>query len=101
MIKRIWDGWTSLDNANEYEAMLKEEIFEGIKDRKIAGFNGISLLRREVDGEVEFVTVMEFDSLNAVRDFAGEDYERAVVYEKAKRLMLRYDERSQHYEVLV
>jgi heme-degrading monooxygenase HmoA len=101
MIARIWHGWTSPENSDQYEAMLKEEIFVGIKDRNIEGFLGIQLLRREVNGEIEFMTLMKFDSLDSVREFAGEDYDRAVVYEKAKQLMLRYDDRSQHYDILV
>jgi heme-degrading monooxygenase HmoA len=99
MISRIWHGWTTPGNADEYEALLKEEIFVGILNRRIGGFKGIQLLRREVGEEVEFVTIMEFDSLYAVREFAGEDYETAVVPEKARRVLSRFDERSQHYEI--
>jgi heme-degrading monooxygenase HmoA len=99
MISRIWHGWTTPGNADEYEALLKEEIFVGILNRRIGGFKGIQLLRREVGEEVEFVTIMEFDSLDAVREFAGEDYETAVVPEKARRVLSRFDERSQHYEI--
>jgi heme-degrading monooxygenase HmoA len=99
MISRIWHGWTSPGNADAYEALLKSEIFVGIRDRQIAGFRGIQLFRRELDAEVEFVTVMWFDSLDAVRTFAGEDYEVAVVPPKARTLLARFDARSQHYEV--
>jgi heme-degrading monooxygenase HmoA len=98
MISRIWHGWTAPGNADKYEALLKEEIFVGIQNRHIRGFNGIQLLRREVRGEVEFVTIMSFDSLDAVREFAGEDYEVAVVPERARALLSHFDERSQHYE---
>ena len=99
MIVRIWHGWTTPTNANKYEALLKEEIFAGIQQREIQGFKGIQLLRREVGDEVEFVTVMRFDSLDAVREFAGEDYETAVVPQKARAVLSRFDERSQHYEL--
>lgn len=102
MIRRIWHGITSAANADAYEALLKDEIFHGIEGRRIAGFQGIELLRRDFppDGaEVEFVTLMEFASLEAVREFAGEDYEIAVVPPKARALLARFDERSQHYEV--
>ncbi|MEA2692494.1 MAG: hypothetical protein QOJ16_1881 [Acidobacteriota bacterium] len=98
MISRIWHGWTAPGNADAYEALLQTEIFHGIKERQIAGFRGIQLLRRELDDEVEFVTVMRFDSLDAVRAFAGEDYEVAVVPPKARALLARFDARSQHYE---
>ena len=90
---------TTPGNADKYEALLKEEIFVGIQNRKIRGFNGIQLLRREVGQEIEFVTIMLFDSLDSIREFAGEDYEVAVVPEKAREVLSRFDERSQHYEI--
>jgi len=99
MISRIWHGWTTFTNADKYEAMLKDEIFVGIQNRHIRGFKKIQLLRREAGGEIEFVTIMVFDSLEAVRQFAGEDYEAAVVPEKARAILSRFDERSQHYEI--
>ncbi len=99
MISRIWHGWTTLGNADTYEALLKEEIFLGIQNRRIRGFKGIQLLRRQVGDEVEFVTIMSFDSLDAVREFAGEDYEAAVVPAEARAVLSRFDTRSQHYEV--
>lgn len=99
MIARIWHGWTTPDNADAYQALLDEEIFTGIRNRRIAGFRDIQLLRRADEGEVEFVTVMYFDSLDAVREFAGNDYEACVVPESARRVLKRFDQRSQHYEV--
>ena len=101
MISRIWHGWTTPGSADGYEALLKEEIFAGIQSRQIRGFKGIQLLRREVGEEVEFVTIMAFDSLDAVREFAGEDYEVAVVPEKARALLSRFDGRSAHYDIKV
>jgi heme-degrading monooxygenase HmoA len=101
MISRIWHGWTTSENADLYEALLREEIFVGIHDRNIQGFKSIQLLRREVDHEIEFVTVMGFDSLNAVREFAGEDYEVAVVPAKARKLLSHFDARSQHYQLIM
>jgi len=99
MIARIWHGYTKHEHASVYEIMLREEIFTGIRARNMNGFIDIQLLKRKLDNEVEFVTIMRFDSINAVREFAGNDYEKAVVYEDAKPLLLRYDERSQHYEI--
>lgn len=99
MIARIWHGWTSPANADAYEALLKTEIFVGIGERQIPGYQGIRLLRRALDDEVEFVTIMWFDALDAVREFAGEDYEAAVVPPKARTLLSHFDARSQHYEV--
>jgi len=99
MISRIWHGYTSPANADAYEALLKDEIFHGIQEREIAGYRGIQLFRRALNDEVEFITVMWFGSLDAVRAFAGEDYEVAVVPPKARALLAHFDERSQHYEV--
>ena len=99
MISRIWHCWTTPENADQYESLLKEEIFAGIQNRGISGFKGIQLLRREAGEEVEFVTIMSFDSLDSVREFAGEDYEAAVVPEKAREILSHFDERSQHYEI--
>jgi len=100
MVIRIWHGWTTSANADIYERMLKEEIFVGIRGRRIRGFKGIQLLRRDAGPEVEFVTVMDFDSIDAVREFAGEDYEAAVVPTKARAVLARFDARSQHYELM-
>lgn len=99
MISRIWHGWTTADNADAYEKLLRSEIFEGIRGRAIEGFLGIDLLRREHDDEVEFATIMWFASLVAVRTFAGTDYEAAVVPPTARALLKRFDARSAHYEV--
>jgi len=92
-------GWTSTENADAYERLLRTEIFEGIAARSIEGFLGIDLLRRDHAKEVEFVTIMWFASLAAVRSFAGTDYEAAVVPPAARALLRRFDPRSVHYEV--
>ena len=99
MISRVWHGWTARANADAYESLLKSEIFVGIKNRQIAGYRGIQLFRRSLGDEVEFVTVMWFDTMEAVRAFAGQDYEVAVVPQQARTLLSRFDQRSQHYEV--
>ena len=99
MISRVWHGWTAPGNADAYEALLTQEIFVGIAEREIAGYRGIHLFRRDLGDEVEFVTVMWFDTLEAVRAFAGEEYEVAVVPPKARSLLSHFDARSQHYEV--
>ncbi len=99
MISRIWHGWTTPENADTYQSLLQEEIFTGILDRHIRGFRSIQLLRRSAGDEVEFVTIMEFESLEAVREFAGEDYELAVVPPKARQVLAHFDARSQHYEI--
>ena len=94
MISRIWHGYTTLENADTYETLLKDEVIVGIKDREILGFREIQVFRRELENEVEFVTVMWFDSIDAVRAFAGEDYEAAYVPEKARAVLSRFDARS-------
>ncbi len=99
MICRIWHGYTTKENGDAYEALLKKEIFVGIQDRQIMGYQGIQLLRRELADQEEFITIMWFESLEAVRTFAGQDYEVAVVPPKARALLSSFDQRSQHYEV--
>ena len=99
MIGRIWHGWTTNENADIYENLLKTEIFNEISSKKIQGFHGIKLFRRSLDNEVEFITLMEFDTLDDVREFAGQDYEKAYVPAKARKILSRYDSKSQHYEI--
>lgn len=99
MICRVWHGWTPRESADAYESLLRTEIFHGIANRKIDGYRGIELLRRDDVDPVEFVTLMWFDSLDAIRTFAGPDFEAAVVPPAARKLLARFDERSAHYEV--
>jgi antibiotic biosynthesis monooxygenase (ABM) superfamily enzyme len=99
MILRIWHGYTTPANADTYENLLLSEIFPGIAMKSIPGYRGIQLLRRMTGDEVEFITVMRFDDLQAVKDFVGEDFEQSYVPEKARAVLSRFDERSQHYEV--
>jgi heme-degrading monooxygenase HmoA len=101
MICRLWHGWTTPANADVYEHLLREEVFAGIASRGIAGFKGIELLRRTAGAEVEFVTLMWFESIEDVRAFAGDDYAKAVVPEAARRVLSRFDAESAHYEVRV
>ena len=98
-VSRIWHGWTEPANADAYERLLKTEIFTGIFSKKVPGFRRIELFRRPAEGEVEFVTVMWFDSLESVKAFAGEDHETAYVPDKARAVLKRFDPRSQHYEI--
>ena len=99
MIGRIWHGWTAPENADIYENLLKTEIFPGIASKNVPGYRGIQLFRRPLNGEVEFITIMWFDSWDAIKQFAGEDYETAVVPPKAREVLSRFDDRSQHYEI--
>ena len=101
MISRIWHGWTTNEKADRYQSLLETEILPGIARRQIKGYEGAHLLRRGLETEVEFVTILWFDSLDAVREFAGEDYEVSVVPPKARELLARHDARSVHYQVLL
>lgn len=99
MVGRIWHGWTKPEDADRYENLLTEEIFPAIAAKKVAGYRSIQLFRRPLENETEFVTIMWFDSWDAVIQFAGEDYERAYVPSRARDVLVRFDERSQHYEI--
>ncbi|MFX1479424.1 MAG: antibiotic biosynthesis monooxygenase [Promethearchaeota archaeon] len=99
-IARIWHGWTLPEKANAYENLLRNEIFPTIKQRNIKGYRKISLLRRSLENEVEFVTIMIFDNLSSVKEFAGEEYEKSYVPQKAQEILLRHDKLSQHYEIV-
>ena len=100
MVCRIWRGWTTPENASAYEAVVRGEVIPGIESRGIPGFRSIDLARREAGEEIEFVTIMWFDDLDAVRRFVGDDYEIAHVPDRARAVLARFDERSAHYEVL-
>jgi heme-degrading monooxygenase HmoA len=100
MIARIWHGWTSHENAGKYENLLRNEVFPSIESKKIKGYRKISLLKRILETEVEFITIMLFDNLDAVKAFTGEDHETSYVPESARKVLLRYDDRSQHYEII-
>ncbi len=98
MITRIWHGYTSRENAQAYEELLKTEVFIEIKNKQVEGYTGIQLLRRELNDEVEFITIMQFTSLDAVKAFAGEEYEKSYVPAAARRILKRFDEKAQHYD---
>ena len=100
MIARIWHGWTTFENAETYEDLLRNEIFPSIENRNIKGYKKISLLKCPLENEVEFITIMIFDNLSAVKEFAGEEYEKSVVPQKAQNVLLRHDKFSQHYEIV-
>lgn len=99
MISRVWHGWTRPENADRYEDLIRTTIFPGILSRNIAGFERIELYRRPVEDEVEFITIMWFASWEAIKAFAGENWEVAVVPPAARAVLSRFDDKSQHYEV--
>ena len=97
MIARVWRGYTKPEHANAYEAMLKPELLPGIS--KAPGYQGSYLLRRNLGGEVEFVTILLWDSLDAIRAVAGPDYETAVIPEERRKYLCHYDAKAAHYEI--
>ncbi len=99
MIARIWHGWTTPENEEAYYKVLTEQVIPQIESYKMEGYRKIKVLRREHSDETEFITIMYFDSLEYIKQFVGEDYEVAHVPEVAQKVLKRWDERSQHYEV--
>ena len=100
MIARIWRGWTKRADAKAYEKMFRDEIFPGIAARKISGYRGAELFIREDGDEVEFVTLLRFDSMDGVKQFAGEDASRPVILPNAEALITRM-EQARHYRVAI
>ena len=99
-IRRIWHGWTTPENADAYWQVLTGTVIPGIEAKEIPGYRGIEVLRRDHGSEVEFVTMMTFDSIDNVVALQGEDYERAYVPEPAQTVVKRWDDRAVHLEVL-
>jgi antibiotic biosynthesis monooxygenase (ABM) superfamily enzyme len=97
MIARIWHGYTLPKDAEAYERLLKPELLPGIG--KVPGYRGSYLMRRELGDEVEFITVLLFDSLDAIRAVAGPDYETAVIPDNRRKYLTRWDAKASHYEV--
>jgi len=97
LIARVWHGSTKPEHADAYETMLKPELLPGISKTK--GYRGSFLLRRNVGAEVEFITVLLFDSLDDVRAVAGPNYEQSIVPEDRRKYLSRHDEKAAHYEV--
>ena len=99
MIARIWRGWAPQATADDYQRHYESEVSEHL--RAVNGFHGAWLLRRNDGGEVMFTSITWFSSLDAIRGFAGDDYEQAVVEEAARAALSRWDERVLHHEVAV
>lgn len=100
MICRMWRGWTPAGKADAYESYLKNELFPRVKQELgKQGYRGFHLLRHDRGDEVEFVTMVWFESLEAVKGFAGANYETPVISEKAQKLLSHYADHCVHYEL--
>ncbi len=101
-VARIWRGWTTVENADAYQAVVHGEVLPAIFDRRIPGLVGAHLMRadRVEKEEVEFTTIMWFESLDSVKDFMGEDYQRSHVPENAQAVLKRFDAEAKHFHVL-
>lgn len=97
-VKRIWHGWTTPENADLYRQLLEQEVRPGIEAKKIPGYRSLELLSRDIGDEVEFMTIMTFDSLDDIIGLQGENYERAYLPNAAKAVLRRWDEVCLHYE---
>jgi hypothetical protein len=100
MICRLWRGWTTPENAEVYQRIVHTEVIPGIEARSISGFRHIDLMKRDLGHEVEFQTLMWFDSLEAIKEFVGEDYSASHVPAPARAVLKRFDPRASHYEVI-
>ncbi len=98
MILRLWRGWTNVENADRYEELIRATIFPGILGKAIAGLEDLELFRRPLEAEVEFMTLMRFASWDAVKAFAGPNWEVSVVPPAARAVLARFDEKAAHYE---
>ncbi len=98
-IIRTWKGWTSIENAEVYENLLINEVFPAVKQKGVKGLEKVSISTLEKESEVEFFLVLQFDSLDAVKMFAGENYHQAYIPENAKRILSRYDKTAQHFHL--
>jgi heme-degrading monooxygenase HmoA len=97
MIARVWHGSTKPEHADAYEAMLKPELLPGISKSK--GYRGSYLLRRDVGAEVEFITILFWDSLDDLRAVTGPDYEASIIPEERRKYLSKHDAKAKHYEV--
>lgn len=97
---RVWHGWTTPENAAAYQTILLDRVIPGIEARRIQGFRQIDVLRVDRGDEVEFTTLMWFDSIDAVRSFMGADYTVSHVPPEARAVLARFDAHSDHLQVV-
>lgn len=100
MVVRMWRGVTSPENGKAYEALIDAEIISLFASKNVKGYKGFKLLKKALHNEVEWVTLIMFDSMTDVIEFIGPDYEKAWVLPEAQKLLSRYDSLVTHYEVI-
>lgn len=100
MICRLWRGWAAPEDADDYERIVRSQVIPDIEARNIPGFRHIDLMRRDLDGEIEFQTLMWFDDLDSIKAFMGEDYTLSHVPPEARAVLNSFDDRASHYEVI-
>jgi len=98
-IIRTWKGWTSMENGPIYEDILINEVFPAVKRNGVDGLEKVSISTKKMNDEVEFFLVLQFDSLESVKIFAGENYETAYIPDNAKQVLKRYNSKAEHYEL--
>ena len=99
-VKRIWHGWTAPENADTYQELLHKVVFPGIEAKNIRGYRSIELFRRDLGDEIEFITIMTFDSLKDVKDFQGKEYEKCYVPDEAKKILKRWNKKADHFQLV-
>ena len=100
-IARVWRGWTTPDNADAYERIARTEVFPAIMERNIPGLIEAHVMRADdvADGEVEFTTIIWFDSIESVKGFMGENYREAHLPKSARAVLERFDSQATHLHV--
>jgi heme-degrading monooxygenase HmoA len=99
-IKRVWHGWTTKENGDRYQSILQNEVIPGIEAKNIPGLRKFEVMRIELEDEVEFLTIITFDSLQDVIVFQGENYQKSYVPDAAQKVLKRWDEETLHYELI-
>ena len=96
-IIRVWKGWTTKENALAYEEFLEKEVFPDVIKKGVKGLKKVGIATFDLEDETEFFLTLHFESIEAVKTFAGEDYKTAYIPEKAKLLLSRYEKTARHY----
>lgn len=99
-IKRVWHGWTTKENADNYQHILQQEVIPGIEAKNIPGLRKFEIMRVDLEDEVEFLTMITFDSLGDVIAFQGENYQLSYIPKSAQEVLKRWDEETQHYDLI-